>query len=241
MTDFTRQREVMVERQLRRRGITGQAILDAFLDVPREQFVGANYVAQAYGDHPLPIAASQTISQPYIIALMIQAAEIRAGDTVLEVGGGSGYAAAVMSRIAARVIAIERQTELAEAARERLHRLGCDNVEIIAGDGTLGWPDEAPFDAILVAASGREVPGRPAAAGRPSGDAGRRSRLGSDAGFAQQRRRWNARLRGSVRSPLRPLDRGKLLNCVRTSAYAGLGRWGETSILEPMARTASGL
>ena len=101
---------------------------------------------------------SQTISQPYIVALMIQAAAIRPGDRVLEVGAGSGYAAAVISRIAGRVIGIERQHELVESARERLKRLGYDNVEIVEGDGTRGWPDAAPFDAILAAASGSHVP-----------------------------------------------------------------------------------
>lgn len=158
MTDFTREREAMVERQLRSRGITEQVILDAFLAVPREAFVSDEYAHLAYGDHPLPIEAKQTISQPYIVALMIQAAGIKSGDTVLEVGAGSGYAAAVISRIAERVIAIERQHELVEVARERMQRLGYDNVEIVEGDGTKGWRDEAPYDAILAAASGSHVP-----------------------------------------------------------------------------------
>jgi protein-L-isoaspartate(D-aspartate) O-methyltransferase len=158
MTDFTREREAMVERQIRRRGIAEQRILEAFLAVPREEFVSDEHAHLAYGDHPLPIEAKQTISQPYIVALMIQAAEIGPGDTVLEVGCGSGYAAAVISRIAARVIGIERQHELAEIARERLRRLGYDNVEIVEGDGTRGWRDEAPYDSILAAASGSHVP-----------------------------------------------------------------------------------
>ena len=148
----------MVERQLRRRGITEVEILDAFRTVPREAFVGQGYAHLAYGDHPLPIEAQQTISQPYIVALMIQAAGIKPGDKVLEVGSGSGYAAAVISRIAARVIGVERQHALVEIARERLTRLGYDNVTIVEGDGTRGWPDEAPFDAILAAASGSHVP-----------------------------------------------------------------------------------
>jgi protein-L-isoaspartate(D-aspartate) O-methyltransferase len=158
MTDFTREREAMVERQLRSRGIAEKTILDAFLAVPREAFVSDEYAHLAYGDHPLPIEAKQTISQPYIVALMIQAAGIKPGDTVLEVGAGSGYAAAVISRIAERVIAIERQHELVEVARERMQRLGYDNVEIVEGDGTKGWRDEAPYDAILAAASGSHVP-----------------------------------------------------------------------------------
>lgn len=157
-SDFAAQREEMIERHLRRRGITDEAILDAFRAVPREAFIGGNNAHLAYGDHPLPIEAGQTISQPFIVALMIQAAAIKPGDTVLEVGAGSGYAAAVISRIAERVIGIERQQQLVEVARERLRRLGYDNVEIVEGDGTRGWPDAAPYDAILAAASGSHVP-----------------------------------------------------------------------------------
>jgi protein-L-isoaspartate(D-aspartate) O-methyltransferase len=158
MTDFTAEREAMVERQLKRRGITEKAILDAFLAVPREAFVSEEYAHLAYGDHPLPIEAGQTISQPYIVGLMIEAAGIKPGDSVLEVGAGSGYAAAVISRIADKVIAIERQHDLVEIARERLQRLGYDNVEVVEGDGTRGCRDHAPFDAILAAASGSHVP-----------------------------------------------------------------------------------
>jgi protein-L-isoaspartate(D-aspartate) O-methyltransferase len=158
MTDYAREREAMVDRQLKRRGITDKAILDAFLEVPREAFVSPEYAHLAYGDHPLPIEAGQTISQPYIVGLMIEAARVEQGDTVLEVGAGSGYAAAVISRIAGKVIGIERQHDLVEIARERLERLGYDNVTIVEGDGTRGCPDEAPFDAILAAASGSHVP-----------------------------------------------------------------------------------
>jgi protein-L-isoaspartate(D-aspartate) O-methyltransferase len=158
MPDFAGEREAMVERQLKRRGIAGGAILAAFREVPREAFVAPHLAAQAYGDHPLPIEARQTISQPYIVALMIEAAGIGAGDVVLEVGAGSGYAAAVIGRIAARVIAIERHPELVAIARERMARLGYDNVEIVEGDGTLGWPGDAPYDAILAAASGSHLP-----------------------------------------------------------------------------------
>ena len=158
MTDFAFEREAMVERQLRLRGIHEPEILDAFRAVPREAFVSPAYAHIAYGDHPLPIEAQQTISQPYIVGLMIQAAAIKSGDTVLEVGSGSGYAAAVISRIAAKVVGIERQHDLAEVSRERLARLGFDNVEIVEGDGTKGWPARAPYDAILAAASGSHVP-----------------------------------------------------------------------------------
>jgi len=158
MTDFASEREAMVERQLRRRGIAEPEILEAFRTVPREAFVGEKYEHLAYGDHPLPIEAGQTISQPYIVALTIQAAEIKPGNKVLEVGAGSGYAAAVISRIAGKVIGMERHHDLVDVARERLKRLGYDNVEIVEGDGTRGCPDEAPFDAIVAAASGSHVP-----------------------------------------------------------------------------------
>ena len=158
ITDFAREREEMVERQLRRRGIDEQHILRAFLDVPREEFVGSEHAHLAYADHPLPIEAGQTISQPFIVASMIQAAEIEPGDAVLEIGAGSGYAAAVIGRIAGRVLAIERHPELARIAGERIDRLGYSNIRIIEGDGTRGCREEAPFDAILAAASGSHVP-----------------------------------------------------------------------------------
>jgi protein-L-isoaspartate(D-aspartate) O-methyltransferase len=158
MTDFVAEREAMVERQLERRGIREQKILDAFRAVPREAFVAAEHAHLAYGDHPLPIGAGQTISQPYIVALMIQAARIGPSDRVLEVGAGSGYAAALIGRIARSVIAIERQHELIEIARTRLRQLGYDNIEIVEGDGTKGWRAEAPYEAILAAASGSHVP-----------------------------------------------------------------------------------
>ena len=157
-SDFTADREAMVERQIESRGIGDEAILNAFRTVPRELFVSPEYTELAYGDHPLPIEAGQTISQPYIVALMIEAAGIKAGDKVLEVGGGSGYAAAVISRIAGEVVSIERQHDLVALARERLDRLGYDNVRVVEGDGTRGCQDEAPFDAILAAASGSHVP-----------------------------------------------------------------------------------
>lgn len=158
MTNFIREREAMVERQIAARGICEPSILAAFREVPRHEFVAGEYAAAAYGDHALPIEASQTISQPYIVALMIEAAEIGPQDAVLEVGAGSGYAAAVISRLARRVVAVERQHELVEIARERMARLAYDNVAIVKGDGTLGWPEEAPYDAILAAACGSHIP-----------------------------------------------------------------------------------
>jgi protein-L-isoaspartate(D-aspartate) O-methyltransferase len=151
-------REAMVERQLVARGIRNPHVLQAFREVPREDFVPENMREFAYEDGPLPIGEGQTISQPYIVAEMIEAAEVAPGDKVLEVGGGSGYAAAVISRIAGRVFAIERHKPLADAAELRLAKLGYDNVTFIAADGSGGLPEEAPFDAILVAARGPEVP-----------------------------------------------------------------------------------
>jgi protein-L-isoaspartate(D-aspartate) O-methyltransferase len=158
MSDFADLRGQMVRRQIEARGILDALILDAFREVPREEFVDEEHRRWAYDDNPLPIEAGQTISQPYIVALMIEAAAIAPGGKVLEVGAGSGYAAAVISRIAERVVAIERHGELAHIARERMARLGYDNVRIIQGDGTRGCADEAPFDAILAAASGSHVP-----------------------------------------------------------------------------------
>jgi protein-L-isoaspartate(D-aspartate) O-methyltransferase len=151
-------RERMVERQIASRGIRDPLVLAAMRTVPREAFVAPGSEDLAYEDRPLPIGEGQTISQPYIVALMIEAAALRPGCRVLEVGAGSGYAAAVMSRIAGQVYAIERIESLAEAARERLQKLGYDNVEVRVGDGSRGWPEAAPFDAILVAAGSPQVP-----------------------------------------------------------------------------------
>mgnify|MGYP000442153476 CR=1 FL=1 len=148
----------MVERQIRRRGITDPAILAAFAEVPRHAFVPEDMAERAYDDGPLPIGSGQTVSQPYIVACMIAAAGVRPGHRVLEVGAGSGYAAAVLSRIAESVFAIERYESLACAARERIAALGYHNCAIVTGDGLAGLADEAPFDAILVAARSEEVP-----------------------------------------------------------------------------------
>jgi len=148
----------MVERQIAARGLDDPKLLAAFRAVPREQFVSADYAGYAYQDSPLPIESGQTISQPYIVALTIYAAGIGPGDKVLEVGAGSGYAAAVIGQIAGEIVAVERHHELVELARQRMKRLGYGNVQIFEGDGTLGWPLEAPFDAIVAAASGSHVP-----------------------------------------------------------------------------------
>ena len=169
MTDFTALRERMVARQVEARGIHDPALLAALRAVPREAFVSGAYSYAAYDDSPLPIEAGQTISQPYIVALMIEAAEIGPNDVVLEVGAGSGYAAAVIGQIAKRVVAIERQHELVALAAQRMELLGYDNVRIVEGDGTLGFEEEAPFDAILAAASGSHVPDELLAQLKPGG------------------------------------------------------------------------
>src|SRR5262245_31756591 len=156
--DLQRARQQMVERQLAGRGIHDARVLDAMREVPREAFVPPGSEEFAYDDGPLPIGAGQTISQPYVVALMIEAAAIRPGDCVLEVGAGSGYAAAVMSRIAHKVFAIERHASLGEEASRRFERLGYDNIELRIGDGSGGWPEAAPFEAILVAASAPRIP-----------------------------------------------------------------------------------
>ncbi len=158
MADFAALRAAMVDRQIAGRSVTGAPLLAAMGEVPREAFVPEAMRPFAYEDGPLPIEAGQTISQPYIVALMIDAAGVARGGRVLEIGAGSGYAAAVLSRIADEVIAIERHAELAELAAARMARLDYANVKIVAGDGSSGWPDGAPYDAILVAASGRHVP-----------------------------------------------------------------------------------
>jgi len=151
-------REEMVARQIAGRGIHDVNVLAAMRAVPREAFVSEDYVNYAYDDGPLPIMEGQTISQPYVVALMIQELQIGGEDTVLEIGTGSGYAAAIISRIAAQVYTVERLESLVHYARQKLEDLGYDNVHVHHGDGTLGWPQHAPYDAIVVAAGGPEVP-----------------------------------------------------------------------------------
>ncbi|MEF7617613.1 protein-L-isoaspartate(D-aspartate) O-methyltransferase [Aquincola sp. MAHUQ-54] len=158
MDDTTQRRADMVASQLAARGIQSPAVLHAMGTVPRERFVDEADAAVAYEDAPLPIAQGQTISQPYIVAAMIEAADVRAGDVVLEVGAGSGYATAVLSLIADRVCAVERHAALVDAARERLQALGCFNVDLRQGDGSLGWPVPRSFDVIIVSAAAPQVP-----------------------------------------------------------------------------------
>ena len=156
--DRSVERERMVAAQVVRRGVTDVRVLEAMRQVPREVFVHRGMEEFAYEDSPLPIAEGQTISQPYIVALMIEAAQITPSDRVLDVGTGSGYAAAVLSRLAAKVYSIERHRDLADSARRALSKLKYNNVQVRHGDGTMGWPEAAPFDAILVAAGGPEIP-----------------------------------------------------------------------------------
>jgi protein-L-isoaspartate(D-aspartate) O-methyltransferase len=143
---------------LRRRGISDKAVLRAMDEVPREHFVDAGYAESAYADRALPIACGQTISQPYVVAYMTEQLEVSPRHRVLEIGTGSGYQAAVLSRIAREVVSVERYRTLAEAARDRLKTLGYDNITVRAGDGFLGAPDLAPFDRIMVTAAAAEIP-----------------------------------------------------------------------------------
>lgn len=155
---FTSRRESMVDYQIISRGIDDPLVVEAMRRVHREAFVPDSLRDAAYEDGPLPIGAGQTISQPYIVALMTDALELRGGERVLDIGTGSGYAAAVLACIAAEVFSIERIPELAERARKNLVAEGFDNVRVRCGDGTIGWPEEAPFDGITVAAGAPAVP-----------------------------------------------------------------------------------
>lgn len=152
------EREWMVETQLKGRGITDEAVLRSMLIVPRHKFVLKEKQEYAYFDNALEIEEGQTISQPYIVAIMAQALELKASDKVLEIGTGSGYYAAILSRIAAYIFTIERQEILTDLAKERFNKLGYMNIEVRIGDGTLGWTERAPFDAILVTAGGPVIP-----------------------------------------------------------------------------------
>ncbi len=156
--DLAASRQRMVERDLKGRDISDPRVLAAMAKVPRHQFVPSHLVSRAYDDTPLPIGHGATISQPYIVALMTQAAMVQPGMRVLEVGTGSGYQAAILAELTDQVFTIELVPELAQAATDRLARLGYAQITVKAGDGYLGWPDQAPFDAILVTAAAPEVP-----------------------------------------------------------------------------------
>jgi len=151
-------RERMVASQIAARGVRDAKTLAALRKVPRHLFVPSPLIGQAYDDHPLPIGEGQTISQPYIVAFMTEALGLESGDKVLEIGTGSGYQAAVLAEIAAQVFTIEIVAPLAEQARERLARLGYANVSVRAGDGYAGWPEQAPFDAIMITAAAPRIP-----------------------------------------------------------------------------------
>lgn len=148
----------MVESHLRARGIADERVLGAMLRVPREEFAPERYREQAYEDHPLPIGEGQTISQPYIVASMLEALSLSPSDKVLEVGTGSGYVTAILAELAAEVVSIERHASLAARARELLARMGLTNVDVIVGDGSRGFPESAPYDAIIVSAAAPELP-----------------------------------------------------------------------------------
>jgi protein-L-isoaspartate(D-aspartate) O-methyltransferase len=148
----------MVERQLRRRGISDERVLAAMAEVPREHFVPEQVRESAYNDSALPIGHEQTISQPWVVAAICEALALNGDELVLEIGTGSGYSAAVLAKLARRVISIERVPELGETARGRLEELGIDNVEVIIGDGSRGYPEDSPYDAIAVHAATPEAP-----------------------------------------------------------------------------------
>jgi len=156
--DWTAQRAHMIRAHLQARSITSPRVLEAFGRVPRERFVPEAARSRAYGDHALSIGHGQTISQPYMVAVMTQALELAGGERVLEVGTGSGYQAAVLAELAREVWSVERIPELADQATDLLADLGYANVHVRAGDGTLGWPEEAPFDAIVVTAGAPASP-----------------------------------------------------------------------------------
>lgn len=156
--DFREARERMVREQLEGRGLRDAAVLAAFRLVPRHEFVPESARASAYDDCALPLDLGQTISQPYMVAIMTAAGRIQPGSKVLEIGTGSGYQAAILATLGAEVYSIERLEELAEKARERLRRLGFSGVQLRVGDGTVGWPEAAPFDAILVTAGAPALP-----------------------------------------------------------------------------------
>jgi protein-L-isoaspartate(D-aspartate) O-methyltransferase len=157
---FTALRLRMVETQLRARGIADEHVLDAMSRVPRHEFADVKYRDQAYEDHPVPIGEGQTISQPYIVALMLEALTLKASDRVLEIGTGSGYATALLAEVTARVISVERHAVLADEATQLLDRLGYTNIKVMVGDGSQGFPGGAPYDAILVSAAAPVVPPR---------------------------------------------------------------------------------
>lgn len=157
-TDFAENRRRMVDRDIAGRGITDEGVLAAMGKVPREAFVPDGLLEYAYDNSPLPIGEGQTISQPYIVAMMMQLAGAKAGDRVLEVGTGSGYSAAALAELGCEVFTMDRHAALVRSAAARLRRLGYKEIALRSGDGTLGWPEKGPFDAVIVTAGGPEIP-----------------------------------------------------------------------------------
>jgi protein-L-isoaspartate(D-aspartate) O-methyltransferase len=155
---FATERFSMVENQLRQRGIRDERLLAAMGRVPRHEFVSRQNWNEAYADHPIPIAEKQTTSQPYMIAAMVQAAQIKPEDRVLEIGAGSGYQTALLAELASQVFSVERYASLVETAQKTLERLGYRNAKIVTGDGSMGLPEAAPFDAIIVSAAAPRIP-----------------------------------------------------------------------------------
>jgi protein-L-isoaspartate(D-aspartate) O-methyltransferase len=155
---FLVERQNMVETQLRARGIRDERLLRAMATVPRHEFVEPRYRDQAYEDHPLPIGAGQTVSQPYIVALMLEILQLEPSSKVLEIGTGSGYLTALLARLSAHVYSVERHPQLAREAEDTLSRLGFSNITVLVGDGSKGLPEHAPFDAIVVSAAASQIP-----------------------------------------------------------------------------------
>lgn len=155
---FYEKRQKMVDAQIAARGITDKKVLKAMREIPRHAFVLPNLREDAYSDHPLPIGGGQTISQPYIVALMTSELDLSGNEKVLEIGTGSGYQAALLSKLAAEIHTVERRPELAQTAEKVFEKLGLNNIHVHIGDGTLGWPDKAPYDRIIATAAAPEVP-----------------------------------------------------------------------------------
>jgi len=155
---FLKERSEMVELQIKRRGINNDRVLQAFRSVPRHLFVPEEYQTNAYADHPLPIGNGQTISQPYIVALMTSNLKLTGNEKVLEIGTGSGYQTAILANLAKEVHSVERISQLSDLAKENLRVLEMDNIYLHVGDGSLGWPDVAPYDRILITAAAPEIP-----------------------------------------------------------------------------------
>jgi protein-L-isoaspartate(D-aspartate) O-methyltransferase len=156
--EYKHQRKSMVENQIKIRGITDKRVLKAMLEVPRHEFVGKALLSVAYQDSPLPIGSGQTISQPYIVALMTELLDVKDDNKVLEIGTGSGYQAAILSKLAMSVITVERVVELYHQSKELLKKLGYNNVMVVHGDGSIGYKEYAPYDRIIVTAASPEVP-----------------------------------------------------------------------------------